>query len=412
VTADSAQHAVVFLPFLRLNKGHSVAGVDFLPLRDGDGKVPEALGTVVEPLTKILSGYIDRQGKPFTNCVVATLPGKGWDLEKQDFPTVTWAASLLFFASWAQNVYYPRFGGSYVNSSYFRPVGQGYTGAMPVYIAVSARRRDGRSMDGGYKHGEFKFSIPTQCSTNDTADVDELLLAALDVANAADSPVIQRLRSALPFVELANTDDDLMTEHAEAILMGSAFEQLLAGDASSFKLGRKFGALFKPFGSVTVAEAQKARPDIEIDTSDPQRAVAQPNWWVHRKWMEELYDVRSKVVHKGQHAIKNWGWHIFEHLVMSAFVLSLVAKLLLEREGYYTRTTDDEARCLAVDKLLAVTGWADEDETDPARSWQKIVSKTKSHLETEKIVKEFLKERPDFFTGAEVTDALNKGDGA
>ena len=68
--------------------------------------------------------------------------------------------------------------------------------------------------------------------------------------------------------------------------------------------GRKFGTLFRQYGSVTVAHAMRARPTIEVDETDAQRAAAQPTWWVHRKWMEELYDVRSKSVHRGNVA----GW--------------------------------------------------------------------------------------------------------
>jgi hypothetical protein len=186
-----------------------------------------------------LSGYADRHGEPLTNCVVATIPGRGWDLEKEDFPTITWAASLLFLASWSSNDYYPRFGGEYVNSSNFRIVAQAFSGATPGYITISARRREGSTTHGGYQHGEFKFSLPLQISLREPASVDGSLLAALDAAQGTGSRVIEQLRTALPFVELANTDEDFMTEHAEAILMGSAFEQVLAGDGSAYKLSKK-----------------------------------------------------------------------------------------------------------------------------------------------------------------------------
>ena len=58
---------------------------------------------------------------------------------------------------------------------------------------------------------------------------------------------------------------------------------LSPADASAYKLGRKFGVLLKQCGEVTVAEAQKTRPDIEIDT-DPkftERAIERPTWWVY-----------------------------------------------------------------------------------------------------------------------------------
>jgi len=78
-------HLVLFLPFVRLKTSCTVAGIEFVPLRDADGKVPSILETALGPLKKILSGYIDRHGKPLDNCVVATIPGRGWNLERDDF---------------------------------------------------------------------------------------------------------------------------------------------------------------------------------------------------------------------------------------------------------------------------------------------------------------------------------------
>ena len=117
-------------------------------------------------------------------------------------------ASLLFLASWACNDYFLRFSGSYVNSTMFRIIGQAYSGDMPVYIAISARRRDGEILGGGYEHGEVTFNVPVQCSVRHPAVFDEKLLAGLSAAVAADSEVASLLRTTLPFVEVANTDDE------------------------------------------------------------------------------------------------------------------------------------------------------------------------------------------------------------
>ena len=58
--AADSRHFVIFLPFLRMRTGRTVAGVEFLPLRDDDDNVPAALETAVAPLERILSGYVDR----------------------------------------------------------------------------------------------------------------------------------------------------------------------------------------------------------------------------------------------------------------------------------------------------------------------------------------------------------------
>lgn len=402
VAAAREEHIVLFLPYLRLTQKYSVAGVDFVPLRTESGEVTSGLESAVDALDTILSSYIDRHGKPLQNCVVAVIPGKGWDIDKNDFPTVRWAASLLFLASWSCNSYYGFGIGNYVNSSNFRLVGQGFRGSVPVYISISTRRRDGSSIDGGYKHGEFQFSLPLQVSIRERVSVDEQFLSALDAGHAGATVTINRLRTALPFVELANTDDEFMTEHNEAILMASAFEQLFDADAKKYVLSTRFGDLFGQFGSVTVAEAMKTRPGISIDKSEPAREAAQPTWWVHKKWIEELYDVRSKVVHKGDHKVRDaWGWDIAEHLVMAAHVLPLVVKLMLERDGDYKLTDDDRSACLATDPLLVATQWVDDrDERDTGEkrpSWQRILSKSRLDMSFDRAMEKYRKEHPEAF---------------
>jgi hypothetical protein len=196
---DATTSQFAFLPWLRLKKPHTVAGVEFVPMRDDAGVTASVLVDSIEPLTKVLSGYIDRKGKPIDNCVVATIPGRGWNLRDDDFEAVEWATSLLFLAAWASNDYFPRWGGPYVNSTSFRVVWQRFSG-VPTYIALTSRRRDGRNWDGGYKHGEVKFSVPLPCLLREPAAVDEAFLNALDHGNAVSCETIGRLRYALPFV--------------------------------------------------------------------------------------------------------------------------------------------------------------------------------------------------------------------
>jgi hypothetical protein len=144
----------------------------------------------------------------------------------------------------------------------------------------------------------------------------------------------------------------------------------------------------------------KVRPGIMIDKSDPARAAAQPKWFVHQKWIEELYEVRNKVVHTGNHRNRSWGWDIPEHLVMAAHVLPLVVKLMLEQERYYGLTDDDRAACLATDSLLVATQLVDDRddcEDDRVPSWQKILSKTKLNVSFDRAWENYKKKHPEAF---------------
>ena len=400
------RHFIIFLPFLRLPQAHKVAGVEFVPFRDDDKNVPEVLVFVAAPLERILSGYIDRHGKPFLmNSVVATLPGRGWDLLRLTILRVVKLGHhpLLFLGClvWQPGISVTG-SASYRERQLFSDCrAKLYRGELCYLhrrLCSSPRREDSRAADisTANSNSQCRFSV----QFGQPLKADEPFLAGLDAAQAKGSPTLGRLQSALRFVSLANTDDDLMAENAEAILMASAFDQLLlsGSKSSAYNLGRKFGALFSDFGTTTVADAMKARPDIEID---PKYVAAQPGWWVHRKWIEELYDARSQGVHKGHHAARKWGWGLHEHLVMAAHVFPLTVKLLLSREGHYKLTDDDCAAAWAVDKLLAVTNWEDGPDEGVASVWAKIVSDCWRHLKFKQQVEKFKKEHPDFSWGTE-----------
>jgi len=422
---SNGQHSVIFLPHLRLTRSYVVAGVEFVPLRDGNETVSASLRPAAEALEIILSGYVGREGRPLRDCVVATIPGRGWDLARADFDNVRWAASLLFLASWARNEYFPRFAGDYVNATQFRVVGQSYSGDLPGPVSFGIPRRDGETTTAGYDHGEAKFYLPIQVTLT-PATVDDLFLAALDDANSSRIPLVDRLRTALPFVEIANSDDEFLTWPAQAILMGSAFEQLFRGDGSAYKLSKRFGDRFKPFGNVTLQEAWRDRPGVAIDQAPtdvriwkiwkkriaswftaPTRSkidkwlanryrVAQLQWPLHRHWIAELYDVRSKAVHEGAAATAG-GWSMLEHLVMGAFVFPLAVKLLLENDNRYVLSEDDRVRCLAIDKILASPKWAEDRMGESETSWTKILSNTHSDIAFERALAAIRQEHPELF---------------
>lgn len=124
------------------------------------------------------------------------------------------------------------------------------------------------------------------------------------------------------------------------------------------------------------------------------------NWCVHRKWIEELYDLRSKVVHRGHHAGRNWGWSIFEHLVMSAHVFPLAVKLLLVENGHYQLSDEDRVRCLAVDRLLASVRWVEDrggEEEKELDSWTAVTARIRRDIDWERACEAVRNKHPDMF---------------
>lgn len=343
-----------------------------MPFKDRDDAVSAVFADSEAQIAKILSSYVDLEGRPIRNCIIATIPSKGGNLALGDWEAVDWAISLLFLSAFATNDYF-RNAGSYVASSNFRVMWQAFTDEVS-WISPVWRRRDGHTQSGGYEHGKVKFVKPLQCTLNDPAMIDQRFLEALDLAVRAGTETTGRLRKAVSFVVLANSDDDVVDVPVEAILMASAFEQMLDVEYKR-ELVLEFEKLFSPYGSVSVAQAMGgARPDIRID-QDPARAASQPKWFIHKKWVEELYDLRSATVHDGTHGGRAWGWSFGEHLVMAAYVFPLLIKLMLERDGMYALSEQDGIRCLTVDRLLEVAGWSDVDGADQNRQskWDRIV---------------------------------------
>ena len=87
-------------------------------------------------------------------------------------------------------------------------------------ITITSKRRDGRNQAGGYKHGEV--SLRLHCNTR-SASPQQLILLSSQLLTAETlrtaKPHDGLISAPSPFVSLANTDDELMTETAEAILM-------------------------------------------------------------------------------------------------------------------------------------------------------------------------------------------------
>jgi hypothetical protein len=115
--------------------------------------------------------------------------------------------------------------------------------------------------------------------------------------------------------------------------------------------------------------------------------------------MEELYDVRSKSAHRGHHQQRQWGWTPGEHLLMAAFVFPLTVKLLLHHDGHYELSEDDEARCQAVDKLLAVVGWDEEDEEGGPARWLTTLTEVRTRLQWDRIHERIFAEHPELLGG-------------
>jgi hypothetical protein len=374
-------NTIGFLPWLTVAGDITLGQFQFIPFKVPDGSINPQLKEIEAVLNEIISSYVDLQLRVVRNFTVVVRPGKerSWDVANENVETIQRAVSLLCLCAMAKNDYFQQVLPKYANATNFQPYFQSFT--QPIeHISLRARRRDGGTLIAGHKHGEVKFVVPLQCESLRETHVDSQLVDGLNLANVGGSALTRRLIPAMSFFGLANTDADGMLSEAEVVLMGSAFEQLLEAE-SAIDLSRKLGDIFQDYGSVLVRDAIDSRRGILID---PDYADAQLEWFVHRKWIQELHQLRSYYVHGEDYLSREWGWSPKEHLAIGAFLFPLVVKLFLQSEGFYELNECDELRYIAIDRLLVANDWGSSQDNPNAGTWQQVLSDCKSILRRRK----------------------------
>ncbi len=387
--AKPIQRLLAFLPWLNIPATVPLAGVQFVPFRDRNGQTSPGLSDLEPSLKIILSGFVDLEGQAIGNCAIACIKEKSpiWDLSQDDQSTIQQAVQLLALAALSGNEYYGGGIGSYANTTSFQLLVQRFT-EPPSWVSFQIRRRDGVTLDSGYKHGEVRIILPLACKVMRAVPIDEKLVEGLNKALNSDSSTMRRLIPALSFFNLANTDSDAMLPEAEAILTAAAFEQLLGTDGA-YESSCEVGELLKSFGSVAAGAARSIRPGIALSSG---YEAQQNGWFVHRKWAEELYDLRSKLIHGESLSKRTWGWSPAEHLVMGAFVFPLLVKLCLAREGHYTLDNEDQAKCRSIDPLLSKTEWHKIVGTSSiATLWRETILEAKMEMVHRKVAEALMK---------------------
>ncbi len=358
--SKAAGFLAAFLPWLDLKQPASVIGVTFMPLKqETNSLIPTDL---CNDLRKILSGCVDIKGRPVRNPTVVLVEHDhvlSSNLREADQDKVPRAVNFLMLAAFACNEYFTQMS-SYVNSAAFEAFLQRFE-RPPEWFALTKRRRDGGVTDMGYRHGDLKFTAPSQIGYPEPAEIDESLLASISRAEDLKLEVVGQIDGALSAFRVANSDSASITPQQEVVWMASAFERLLDASSNAANLGKRFSTAFKPYGTVTLAEmlAKGVRREVS-----PRKAVKEEasSAFLHQAWIEELYVMRGMEIHGKPLDNRKWGWRLQEHLLMGAFVFPLLAKILLANAGMHALDAKDIGTARAVDKLLALERWQHDPE--------------------------------------------------
>ena len=266
----------------------------------------------------------------------------------------------------------------YNNAAAFRLVLQGFA-AGPGQLSIPIPRRGGGTWLGGCAHGEVFFQCPLSLYGADAPPPNQRFAQALDRARMTSAPAFARIKAALPLWLLANADDTLLPIDNQLALAAAAFEQLLGPFSGQVacRLSAELSKVFDGLGSVTLSQSQRRVPD-------PRWRDAQAEWWLHRKWIKELYELRSDQMHGSARSNLSRNWTPEEHQVMAAFVFPLAAKLLLRSEGLYDLSNREQSGCRTLDLLLEAEDWGFGWKSQ--RRWPRILSRVEDAAELRAVI--------------------------
>lgn len=345
------RYTLALMPWLRLSQPYVIRGAHFVPYKKD--QIPARVQSYFTDIDRILLSYRDIQGDAITECVLIYLdsldPCK--DLSDDEGVHINKTSQLLTFCALSKNEYFCQLG-CYANSTSFQIYFQRFIPGSDG-ISITTRRRDGVTRNGGYKHGEVKFSVPVQCADLRIRCIDIPLLEALDKLFKHPDPLVRRILQSVSLYNQANTDSEAMLPQLEIVFLAFTLEQLFANGYGAEDLACKVSTLLDNYGSIKVNESTRAE-DIQLSE---KREKAEKQWFLHRKWVQEFYQLRNDFVHGNDTRRRTWGWSIQEHLVMASFVFPLLVKILLSQSTKYSLTNKDIVNLEVIDLLLNEKDW-------------------------------------------------------
>ncbi|WP_191058636.1 hypothetical protein [Geminicoccus harenae] len=163
---------------------------------------------------------------------------------------------------------------------------------------------------------------------------DHALAAAIDKAAQAGSQSLERMDRALPYLFSILRDSERYLDHAVTMAAVALGHMLMCDKAPDF--ARRLHPYLGRFGTIRADD-----PRQERFRPDPKYRSTQRLWWLSQAWAYHLYQHRNSVMHLD--TCPEGGWTANEHLLVIRWLMPRLAKLLLEADGFYELTHDDQA---------------------------------------------------------------------
>ncbi|MGO9605120.1 MAG: hypothetical protein ACLQAT_17325 [Candidatus Binataceae bacterium] len=309
-----------FMPWCRIDRECSVGHIALIPFSRENPSL--YLGDeAARAVNTILADFIGVDGNPVTRCVLVSLAGRvlveGLGT-RAAFDAIHDHIQIACLSSLDGREYIGR-AEPYSNSGcfalYTRQYRDGSAVAPPIF------RRDNTPM--GLVGSALRVHMPVQTGAIARVVLNDALYRGLVELR---HQMLERERvddwaawaESIYSFNLANTDDESISDHVEWVLMSSAIERLLEARPSAIDVAKRFVSALAPNNSSHDAASE-----------------------LMRQWAKEFYRQRNDFAHGKITGHQPRTWNSACHLLLGAVAFPLLVKRLLEREGLYSLTDMD-----------------------------------------------------------------------
>lgn len=325
------------LPWCALSKSYEFGKLRLIRVQrheriDGTSQSSEAL------IRRFLAAYRNIEGEVVAPCALVAFKDSdpSRDLTSEELEESAEDVQLAAFASLAGRRF---FRSPYSNSTCFIRYVQRFQDARG--IAVSTRRRDGRTL-AGWSVSDTVFGIPPQASAVHEVLIDEPLTSALMSHRESTNPSEWvRWQNAIDCFNFANSDDSAVPLHVEWIMVAAAFQRIVGARSDADAIASAFEEAIQPEQPILAGSATR-KPKSPNAASRMLRSV----------WAREFYELRGEFAHGQITTNRKHVWEPFEHMLLAGIAFPLLVRALLERASAYSMTDDDWAQIDAFESLL------------------------------------------------------------
>jgi hypothetical protein len=330
---------LLFMPWCRIDRRYSAGDVEIVPFDvDNDDRAMDA--DARRAATAVLGSYRTIEGQPVRRCAVLRYGDRDYlaDLNGDELGSCYDLADLVCFGGLAIREFFMP-GGRYCNADCLILYAQNFRDLDT--IALSSRRRDGRTVDARML-GEIAFSEPPHVATVPRVSVDGPLVEALvRYRGRVDAREWTRWRNAIWSFNRANTDGDTVRWQTEWVLMAGAFQEILDARSDAEDVAERFARSLVPLAELEAAGTLRSA----AGTFAAGRSL-------RYEWMREFYGTRGELAHGRAAVRRRSAWEPLEHLVLAAIALPLLVKRFLQdRAGLVLG--EEELACMDAFEALA-----------------------------------------------------------